>query len=147
VGSEEVGNENFKLRIFVLFVLFAGVDIHLYNATIVLPFRQRMFVASLSAGRRPAVMNVFAFQATMSSCIENFLGLKSRIFITAEFILRHESSSETCLEGSTFICHEDAKTRSWLRPLNIITPALPGGSACPLILRGQLMASVIRLPS
>jgi len=116
-------------------------------AAIVLPFRQRMFVASLSAGRRPAVMNVFAFQATMSSCIENFLGLKSRIFITAEFILRHESSSETCLEGSTFICHEDAKTRSWLRPLNIITPALPGGSACPLILRGQLMASVIRLPS
>ncbi len=73
MGSEEVGNENFKLRIFVLFVLFAGVDIHLYNATIVLPFRQRMFVASLSAGRRPAVMKVIAFQATMSSCIENFL--------------------------------------------------------------------------
>jgi hypothetical protein len=39
-------------------------------------------------------------------------GLKSRIFITAEFILRHESSSETCLEGSTFIRHEGAKTRS-----------------------------------
>jgi hypothetical protein len=69
--------------------------------------------------------------------IENFLGLKSRIFITAEFILRHESSSETCLEGSTFIYHEGAKTRSRLRPQNIITPALPGGSACPLILRGQ----------
>jgi len=102
---------NFKLRIFLLFVLFAGVDIHLYNAARVLPFRQRMFVAALSAGRRPAVMNVFAFQATMSSCIENFLGLKSRISITAEFILRHESSPETCLEGSTFICHEDAKTQ------------------------------------
>jgi len=121
-----------------LFVLFAGVDIHLYNAVRVLPFRQRMFVASLSAGRRPAVMNVFAFQATMSSCIENSLGLKSRISITAEFILRHESSPETCLEGSTFICHEDTKTQSWLRPQNIITPVLPGGSTCPLILRGQL---------
>jgi hypothetical protein len=76
-----------------------------------------------------------------------FLGLKSRIFITAEFILRHESSSETCLEGRTFICHEGAKTRSRLRPQNIITPALPVGSACPLILRGRLMASVVRLPS
>jgi len=56
------------------------VKIFINAATIVLPFRQRMFVAALSAGRRPAVMNVFAFQATMSSCIENFLGLKSRIF-------------------------------------------------------------------
>jgi hypothetical protein len=28
--------------------------------------------------------------------------LKSRISITAEFILRHESSSKTCLKGSTF---------------------------------------------
>ena len=55
-----------------MFVLLASVDIHLYNATIVLPFRQRMFVASLSAGRRPAVMNVFAFQAKVSRWIENF---------------------------------------------------------------------------
>jgi hypothetical protein len=46
--------------------------------------------------------NSSAFQATMSLCIENFFGLKSRIFITAEFILRHESSSETCLKGSTY---------------------------------------------
>jgi len=41
-----------------------------------------------------------------------FSGLKSRIFITAEFILRHESSPETCLKGRTFICHEGAKTGS-----------------------------------
>lgn len=34
--------------------------------------------------------------------IEHSVGLKSRIFITAEFILRHESVSETCLKGSTF---------------------------------------------
>jgi hypothetical protein len=39
-----------------------------------------MFVASLSAGRRPAVMKVFAFQATMSSCIENFFGLEKPNF-------------------------------------------------------------------
>jgi hypothetical protein len=82
-------------------------------------------------------MKVIAFQAKVSRRIENFdcdgyfcirgcFGLKSRIFITAEFILRHESSSETCLKGSTFICHEDAKTRSWLRPQNIIALALPG---------------------
>jgi len=36
------------------------------------------------------------------SVFEGVFGLKSRIFITAEFILRHESSSETCLKGSTF---------------------------------------------
>jgi len=60
------------------------------------------------------------------SVFEGVFGLKSRIFITAEFILRHESSSETCLKGRTFIRHEGAKTRSWLRPQNIITPALPG---------------------
>jgi hypothetical protein len=88
-------------------------------------------------------MKVFAFQAKVSREIEGFhcegiLGLKSRIFITAEFILRHESSPETCLKGSTFICHEGAKTRSWLRPQNIITPVLPDGSTCPLILRGLL---------
>ncbi len=75
-------------------------------------------------------MDIFVF--------EGVFGLKSRIFITAEFILRHESSPETCLEGSTFIRHEGAKTRSRLRPQNIITPALPDGSACPLILRGLL---------
>jgi hypothetical protein len=61
-----------------------------------------MFVVSLSAGRIPAVMKVIAFQAKVSRGIENFLGLKSRIFITEEFILRHESPSETCLKGSTF---------------------------------------------
>ena len=71
------------------------------------------------------------------SVFEGIFGLKSRIFITAAFSLRHESSSETCPEGSTFICHEGAKTRSRLRPQNIITPVLPGGSTCPLILRGQ----------
>jgi hypothetical protein len=43
---------------------------------------------------------------------QNVFGLKSRIFITAEFILRGESSSETCLKGRTFIRHEGAKTRS-----------------------------------
>jgi hypothetical protein len=37
-----------------------------------------------------------------SSVFEGVFGLKSRIFITAEFILRHESPSETCLKGSTF---------------------------------------------
>jgi len=68
---------------------------------------------------------------------QNVFGLKSRIFITAEFILRHESSSKTCLEGRTFIRDEGAKTRSRLRPQNIITPALPDGSTCPLILRGR----------
>jgi hypothetical protein len=36
------------------------------------------------------------------SVFEGVFGLKSRIFITAEFILRHESPSETCLEGRTF---------------------------------------------
>jgi hypothetical protein len=36
------------------------------------------------------------------SVFQGVFGLKSRIFITAEFILRHESLSETCLEGSTF---------------------------------------------
>jgi hypothetical protein len=67
------------------------------------------------------------------SVFEDVFGLKSRIFITAEFILRYEASSETCLKGSTFICHEDAKTRSWLRPQNIITPALPGLSRIQFI--------------
>jgi hypothetical protein len=33
---------------------------------------------------------------------EGVFGLKSRIFITVEFILRHESSPETCPEGSTY---------------------------------------------
>jgi hypothetical protein len=47
-------------------------------------------------------MKVIAFQAKVSRGIKNFFGLKSRIFITAEFILRYESSSETCLKGSTF---------------------------------------------
>ncbi|MFZ6038896.1 MAG: hypothetical protein ACOYU1_11800 [Bacteroidota bacterium] len=46
------------------------------------------------------------------SVFEGIFGLKSRIFITAEFSLRHESSSETCLKGRTFIRHEGAKTRS-----------------------------------
>jgi hypothetical protein len=36
------------------------------------------------------------------SVFEGVFGLKSRIFITVEFILRHESLSETCLEGSIF---------------------------------------------
>jgi hypothetical protein len=47
-----------------------------------------------------------------TSFFRMFFGLKSQIFITAEFILRHESPSETCLKGNTFICHEGAKTRS-----------------------------------
>jgi len=34
------------------------------------------------------------------SVFEGIFGLKSRIFITAEFILRHESSSETCLTAA-----------------------------------------------
>jgi hypothetical protein len=46
------------------------------------------------------------------SVFEDVFGLKSRILITAEFSLRHESSSENCLKGSTFIRHEGAKTRS-----------------------------------
>jgi hypothetical protein len=40
------------------------------------------------------MMDIFVF--------EGIFGLKSRIFITAEFILRHESSPETCLKGSIF---------------------------------------------
>jgi hypothetical protein len=55
-------------------------------------------------------MKVIAFQAKAAllskegdpSFFRMFFGLKSRIFITAEFILRHESPSETCLKGSTF---------------------------------------------
>jgi len=121
---------------FCLF-FFAGVDIHLCNCSSS-AFQAEIAGASLSAGRRPAVMKVIAFQAKVSRGIKNFFGLKSRIFITAEFILRYESSSETCLKGRTFIRHEGAKTRSRLRHQKIITPALPGGSACPLILRGRL---------
>jgi hypothetical protein len=36
------------------------------------------------------------------SVFEGVFGLKSRIFITAEFILRHESSPETYLKGRTY---------------------------------------------
>ena len=112
---------NYKFSFCLFF--FAGVDIHLCNCSSS-AFQAAMVGMSLSAGRIPAVMKVIAFQAKVSRRIENFdcdgyfcirgcfLGLKSRIFITAEFILRHESSSETCLEGSTFIRHEGAKTRS-----------------------------------
>jgi hypothetical protein len=65
-------------------------------------------------------MKVIAFQAKAAllskegdtSFFRMFFGLKSRIFITAEFILRHESPSETCLKGSTFICRKDAKSAS-----------------------------------
>jgi hypothetical protein len=49
---------------------FAGADIFT-SAAIVLPFRQGGAV-SLSAGRRPAVMKVVAFQAKVSRWIENF---------------------------------------------------------------------------
>jgi hypothetical protein len=48
----------------VWFFLLAQIFIN--AATIVLPFRQHMFVVSLSAGRRPAVMKVIAFQAKVS---------------------------------------------------------------------------------
>jgi len=103
--------------------LSAGRDLWLWR---LLPFRQK-WAGELKA---PTAMNISVF--------EGIFGLKSRIFITAAFSLRHESSSETCLKGSTFICHEGAKTRSWLRPQNIITPVLPDGGTCPLILRGLL---------
>ena len=110
--------------IWLLYLRPQVIDLRLWR---LLPFRQRL------AGelKTSTVMDISVF--------ESVFGLKSRIFITAEFILRHESSSETCLEGRTFICHEGAKMRSWLRPQNIITPALPDGSACPLILRGQVL--------
>jgi hypothetical protein len=49
--------------LFVLF--FAGVDIHLYNGKSS-AFQAGMVVMSLSAGRRPAVMKVIAFQAKVS---------------------------------------------------------------------------------
>jgi hypothetical protein len=99
--------------------LSAGVDIHLYNGNSS-AFQAGIVVMPSSAGRIPAVMKVIAFQAKVSLIVEgkrhivfqNVFGLKSRIFITAEFILRHEPSSETCLKGSTFICHEGSKTRS-----------------------------------
>jgi hypothetical protein len=65
-----------------------------------LPFRQKL-AGELKAS---TAMDISVF--------EGVFGLKRRIFITAEFILRHESSPETCLKGSTFICHEGAKTRS-----------------------------------
>jgi hypothetical protein len=43
-------------------------------------------------------MKVIAFQAKVSRRIENLFGLKSRIFITAEFILRGESAALTLPE-------------------------------------------------
>jgi hypothetical protein len=43
-------------------LFFAGADI-LNSAAIVLPFRQGILAVSLSAGRRPTVMEVIAFQA------------------------------------------------------------------------------------
>ena len=114
MGSREIRilNYEFSFRWFI----FAGVDIHLCNCS-GSAFQAGILLLSLSAGRIPAVMKVIAFQAKISRRIESFhcegiFGLKSRIFITAEFILRHESSSATCLEGRTFICHEGAKTRS-----------------------------------
>jgi len=119
---------------FCLF-FFAGVDIRLFNCSSS-AFQAVSGCCIFVRRSWPAVMKGIAFQAKVSRWVENFFGLKSRIFITAEFSLRHQSLSETCLEGRTFIYHEGAKTRSWLRPQNIITPALPGGSACPLILRG-----------
>ena len=51
------------MRIFVLFVRFSPAWIFVCATAVVLPFRQRMFVVSLSAGRIPAVMKVIAFQA------------------------------------------------------------------------------------
>ena len=52
---------NYKLPI-TNFVFFVGADI-LNSAAMVLPFRQGILVVSLSAGRRPTVMKVIAFQA------------------------------------------------------------------------------------
>jgi hypothetical protein len=47
-------------------------QIFINAATIVLPFRQHMFVVSLSAGRWPVVIKVIAFQAKVSRWIEKF---------------------------------------------------------------------------
>ena len=65
--SGEVRNGNFKLPItnyefqFCSFFLLVRI---LFDATaMVLPFRQGEVVVSLSAGRRPTVMKVIAFQA------------------------------------------------------------------------------------
>ena len=117
------------------------MDIHLYNCKSS-AFQAAMVGTSLSAGRIPAVMKVIAFQAKISRRIESFhcegiFGLKSRIFITAEFILRGESSSETCLEGRTFIRHEDAKSDFRFSPVwifvcatAVVLPFRQGFSCC-----------------
>ena len=88
------------------FSLSAGMDIHLCNCS-GSAFQAAMVGTSSSEGRWPAVMKVIAFQATVSRWIEKlrpwwiflysrmFSGLKSRIFITVEFILRHESAALT----------------------------------------------------
>ena len=75
VGEMEISNYQFQFCWFS----FADADIF-YATAIVLPFRLYLVVVSLSPGRWPAVMNVFAFQAMMSSWIENFFWLEKPNF-------------------------------------------------------------------
>jgi hypothetical protein len=51
-------------------LFFAGADI-LNSAAMVLLFRQGILAVSLSAGRRPTVMEVIAFQAKVGRLIDN----------------------------------------------------------------------------
>jgi hypothetical protein len=92
---------------------FSPVWIFICTTVRVLPFRQRLQgrlrpqVGDLRLWRLLPFRQKWAGELKTStvmdiSVFEGIFGLKSRIFITAEFILRHESSSETCLKGSTF---------------------------------------------
>ena len=58
-GKWEVRNGNYEFNL----VCFFPLQILFDAVAIVLPFRQGGVVAPLSAGRRPTVMKVIAFQA------------------------------------------------------------------------------------
>jgi hypothetical protein len=62
MGSREIRISNYEFS----FVLFSSVQIFICATAVVLPFRQYPVVVSSSAGRRPAVMKVIAFQAKVS---------------------------------------------------------------------------------
>jgi len=110
-----MGIANYKLPISNFHsVCFLSPARYLYATAIVLPFRQHMFVVSFPQVGDLRLWRLLPFRQKWAgesktstvmdiSVFEDVFGLKSRIFITAEFILRHESSSsETCLKGSTF---------------------------------------------
>jgi hypothetical protein len=63
VGKLEMGIENYEFSFCLFF--FAGADIHLCNCS-GSAFQAGMVVMSSSAGRRPEVMKVIAFQAKVS---------------------------------------------------------------------------------